>query len=220
MRVVIVEDDALLRRGLTLLLESEGFEVAASTTTAEEFLEAVDRERPDIAVVDVRLPPTFRDEGLRAAVEARRRHRGLPVLVLSAHVEHDYATQLLSDGDGRVGYLLKERVGKVEEFLDAIRRVVDGGAAIDPEVISQLLAGQKSSGRVLGKLSAREHEVLGLMAEGYGNGSIAATLVITETAVSKHIRNIFAKLDLPQSETGHRRVLAVLAYLQASNRFG
>ncbi|MBN6039793.1 response regulator transcription factor [Amycolatopsis sp. 195334CR] len=215
MRVVIVEDDALLREGLVLLLRSEGFEVVAALENAVDFLAVLGAERPDVAVVDVRLPPTFRDEGLRAAVEARRRYPGFPVLMLSAHVEHSYATELLSEG-GKVGYLLKERVGKVENFLDSLRRVVEGGTAIDPEVIAQLLTQQKK-GDALGNLSKRELEVLGLMAEGYDNSTIGGMLFVTETSVSKHIRSIFAKLGLQQSESGHRRVLAVLAYLQEAH---
>lgn len=215
MRVVIVEDDALLREGLVLLLRSEGFDVVATAENPDEFLAALEKDLPDVAVVDVRLPPTYHDEGLRAAVEARARYQGFPVLMLSAHVEHSYATELLSKG-GKVGYLLKERVGKVEKFLDALRRVVDGGTAIDPEVIAQLLTQQKK-GDALGKLSKRELEVLGLMAEGYDNATIGRMLFVTETSVSKHIRSIFAKLGLQQSESGHRRVLAVLAYLQESH---
>lgn len=215
MRVVIVEDDALLRAGLDLLLQSEGFTVVAAVETPTDFLAAVAAEVPDIAVVDVRLPPTYHDEGLRAAVEARRLHPGLPVLVLSAHVEHCYATELLSDGAGSVGYLLKERVGKVEKFVDAIRRVVAGGTVIDQEVIAQLLVRQKK-GTSLGTLSRREMEVLRLMAEGYDNVTIGSMLFVTDTSISKHIRNIFAKLGLRQTDSGHRRVLAVLAYFQGS----
>jgi len=218
-RVVIVEDDALLREGLALLLRSEGFTVTAVAQTPAEFHAALVEQLPDIAVVDVRLPPTFRDEGLRAAVEARQRHPGLPVLVLSAHVEHSYAAELLSDGGGRVGYLLKERVGKVQKFIDAMHRVIGGGTVIDPEVIAQLFTRQKM-GQSLGRLSKRELEVLALMAEGCDNGTIAAALFVTETSVSKHIRSIFAKLQLQQTDSGHRRVLAVLAYLQESAQDG
>jgi DNA-binding NarL/FixJ family response regulator len=218
-RVVIVEDDALLREGLALLLASEGFTVTAAVQTPDEFHAALGKELPDIAVVDVRLPPTFRDEGLRAAVEARRRHPGLPVLVLSAHVEHSYAAELLSDGNGRVGYLLKERVGKVQKFIDAMHRVIDGGTTIDPEVIAQLFTRERT-GQTLGRLSKREIEVLALMAEGYDNGTIASLLFVTETSVSKHIRSIFAKLGLQHTDSGHRRVLAVLAYLQESDHDG
>ncbi|WP_433263393.1 response regulator [Actinosynnema sp. CS-041913] len=214
MRVVIAEDDVLLREGLSLLLGNAGIEVVAAVDNATEFLATVTTNRPDAVVMDVRLPPSFRDEGLRAAVEARRIHPGLPVLVLSAYVENSYAAELLADGAGGVGYLLKERVGKVERFLDALRRVAEGGTAMDPEVISQLLVRRRSDDP-LATLTAREREVLALMAEGHNNGTIAETLVVSEGAVHKHIRNIFAKLSLPNDEAGHRRVLAVLAYLNA-----
>ncbi|MBT2510107.1 MULTISPECIES: response regulator [Streptomyces] len=213
MRVVIVEDDALLRQGLVLLLETEGIEVLAAVDNADDFLAAISDVRPDVAVMDVRLPPTFRHEGLRAAVEARRLYENLPILVISSYVEDSYASELLSDGSGAIGYLLKERVGKVEDFMDALRRVADGGTAMDPEVIAQLLVRRKANDP-LRTLTAREKEVLGLMAEGHSNGTIAELCFITETAVSKHIRNIFNKLDLPPADTGHRRVLAVLAHLR------
>ncbi|MGW5049862.1 response regulator [Actinokineospora sp. NPDC004072] len=212
MRVVIAEDDALLREGLVLLLDTAGIEVAAAVDNATDFLTAVDAERPDAVVVDVRLPPTFTDDGLRAAVQARKTHPGLPVLVLSAFVEEDYAAELLADGAGAVGYLLKERVGRVDRFLDALRRVAEGGTAMDPEVITQLLVRHRDP---LASLTAREREVLALMAEGHANGGIAQRLVVSEGAVAKHIRNIFAKLNLAGDEVGHRRVLAVLAYLNA-----
>ncbi|CAL9566979.1 Oxygen regulatory protein NreC [Actinosynnema sp. ALI-1.44] len=214
MRVVIAEDDVLLREGLSLLLGTAGVEVVAAFDNAVEFLAFVRGDRPDAVVMDVRLPPSFRDEGLRAAVEARRVHPGLPVLVLSAYVENSYAAELLADGVGGVGYLLKERVGKVEQFLDALHRVADGGTAMDPEVISQLLVRRKADDP-LSTLTGREREVLALMAEGHDNGTIAQLLVVSEGAVHKHIRNIFAKLNLPNDEAGHRRVLAVLAYLNA-----
>jgi DNA-binding NarL/FixJ family response regulator len=213
MRVVIVEDDALLRRGLVLLLETEGIEVLAAVDNADDFLATISDSRPDAVIMDVRLPPTYRDEGLRAAVEARRRHPGLPVLVISSYVEDRYASQLLSEGNGAVGYLLKDRVGKVEDFLDALKRVAEGGTAMDPEVISQLLVRRKANDP-LRTLTTREREVLALMAEGHNNSTIARLCVITETAVSKHIRNIFTKLDLPPDDSGHRRVLAVLTYLR------
>ncbi|MEA5364428.1 response regulator transcription factor [Amycolatopsis sp., V23-08] len=212
MRVVIAEDDALLREGLSLLLKTSGIEVAASFDNAEDFLEFVEKDRPDAVVMDVRMPPTHRDEGLRAAVRAREIHPGLPVLVLSAHVETSYAVELLADGVGAVGYLLKERVGKVERFLDALQRVAKGGTAMDPEVIGQLMSRSRATDP-LAALTAREREVLALMAEGYNNGTIAELLVVSDGAVLKHIRNIFQKLDLPSDEGGHRRVLAVLAYL-------
>ena len=214
MRVVIAEDDALLREGLKLLLASEGIEVVASVDNPTDFLAAVSNDRPDAAIVDVRLPPDFTDEGLRAAIEARSLYPGLPILVLSAYVEDRYASELLASGAGAVGYLLKERVGKVEKFLDALRRVVDGGTVMDPEVVSQLMVRRKASDP-LRTLTPREREVLALMAEGQGNLAIAAQLVVTETAVSKHIRNIFTKLDLHPDDSGHRRVLAVLRYLNA-----
>ncbi|WP_409462569.1 response regulator [Amycolatopsis sp. GA6-003] len=209
MRVVIVEDDALLREGLVLLLDTSGVEVAAAFDNTAEFLAFVREDRPDAVITDVRLPPTHTDEGLRAAVQARQLHPGLPVLVLSAHVETGYAAELLADGKGAVGYLLKERVGKVAKFLDSLHRVVEGGTAMDPEVVTQLLAHRRDP---LDALTAREREVLGLMAEGYNNATIAELLVVSDGTVLKHIRNIFAKLGLPE-DSGHRRVLAVLAYL-------
>ncbi|WP_328408456.1 MULTISPECIES: response regulator transcription factor [unclassified Nocardia] len=214
MRVMIAEDDALLREGLVLLLSTAGIEVVAAVDNADDFLAAVAADRPDAVVVDVRLPPTFTDDGLRAAVRARTMHPGLPVLVLSSYVEDSYAAELLGDGAGGVGYLLKERVGKVDRFLDSLRRVADGGTAMDPEVISQLLV-RRTADDPLGALTAREREVLALMAEGHNNTTIAERLVVSEGAVHKHIRSIFAKLGLSADEVGHRRVLAVLAYLNA-----
>ncbi|WP_433761089.1 response regulator [Nocardia sp. CA-135398] len=214
MRVMIAEDDTLLREGLVLLLTTAGIEVAAAFDNADDFLAAVAADRPDAVVVDIRLPPTFTDDGLRAAVRARELHPGLAVLVLSAYVEDSYAAELLGGGAGGVGYLLKERVGKVDRFLDSLRRVVDGGTAMDPEVISQLLVRRKADDP-LAALTVREREVLALMAEGHSNATIAERLVVTEGAVHKHIRNIFAKLGLAADDVGHRRVLAVLAYLNA-----
>jgi DNA-binding NarL/FixJ family response regulator len=211
-RVVIAEDLALLREGLVRLLEEAGFTVVAAVADGSDLLRAVVTERPDVAVVDVRLPPSFRDEGLRAALEARRRIPGLPVLVLSQYVEHTYAAELLADGGGGVGYLLKERVGDVRDFLDAVRRVAEGGMAMDPEVVRQLVV--RRSGP-LDDLTPREHEVLELMAEGRSNAAIAARLFISESAVEKHVRQIFAKLNLPPSDENHRRVLAVLAFLSS-----
>ncbi|MRH86095.1 response regulator [Nocardia sp. SYP-A9097] len=214
MRVVIAEDDALLREGLALLLKSAGIEVVAAVDNADDLLAVVTADRPDALVVDVRMPPTFTDDGLRAAVRARQIHPGLPVLVLSAWVEDSYAAELLGDGAGGVGYLLKERVGKVDRFLESLRRVAEGGTAMDPEVISQLLVRRKADDP-LAALTPREREVLALMAEGHDNATIAERLVVSEGAVLKHIRSIFAKLGLFADEVGHRRVLAVLAYLNA-----
>jgi DNA-binding NarL/FixJ family response regulator len=214
--VVVVEDLLLLRDGLIRLLSTNGLDVAAAVDTAPAFLEAVGTHQPDVAVVDVRLPPTFTDEGLRAAIEARRRRRGFPVLILSQYVEQLYARELLSDGAGGVGYLLKDRVGDVRQFVDAVQRVAGGGTAMDPEVISQILA-RRSRATPLAALTPREREVLALMAEGRTNVAIARSLVITTKAVSKYIARIFAKLDLPPSDDDHRRVLAVLAYLNSAS---
>ncbi|MFI6702426.1 response regulator [Streptomyces sp. NPDC050509] len=214
MRIVIAEDDALLRAGLTHLLRAEGIEVSSAVDNGTDLLAAVAADRPDVALVDVRMPPTYRDEGLRAAVEARRRQPGLAVLVLSAHVEDSYATELLADGSGGVGYLLKERVGKVGDFLEALQRVADGGTAMDPEVVAQLLVRRRADDP-LHSLTPREREVLGLMAEGHSNATIAGLLTVSAGAVHKHIGNIFTKLGLPTTDAGHRRVLAVLTYLRA-----
>ncbi|MGW3962100.1 response regulator transcription factor [Amycolatopsis sp. NPDC005003] len=213
MRIVIAEDDPLLREGVAMLLRAEGVDVRAAVANAEDFLAAVDEHGPDLAIVDVRMPPTHTDEGIVAAVEARRRRPGLAVLVLSAHVEQAFATELFTGGGAGLGYLLKERVGRVEEFLEALQRVADGGTAIDPEVVAQLLTRSRPDDR-LERLSAREREVLGLMAEGLGNGAIAERLVVTDGAVHKHIRNIFAKLDLAPTDRVDRRVTAVLHYLR------
>ncbi|MEU8240317.1 response regulator transcription factor [Actinoplanes missouriensis] len=209
MRVVIAEDLALLRDGLTRLLEAYDFEVVAAVDNGPSLLPALVEQKPDVAVVDVRLPPTFTDEGLQAAIAARAAVPGMPVLVLSQHVEPLYARELLSDRKGGVGYLLKDRVSHVAQFIDAVRRVAAGGTAMDPEVVGQLLARHQP----LAALTAREREVLGLMAEGRSNGAIAGKLFIGEKAVSKHISSIFTKLGLPPSDDDHRRVLAVLAYL-------
>ncbi|WP_380174072.1 response regulator [Kineococcus sp. DHX-1] len=213
MRIVIGEDDALLREGLALLLAAEGLDVVATAADADALLAAVDEHRPDVAIVDVRMPPTHTDEGIRAAVQARRTHPDLAVLVLSAYVEQAFATDLLAGGAGRVGYLLKERVGRVEEFLEALHRVAAGGTAVDPEVVAQLLTRTRTDAG-LDRLSAREREVLGLMAEGLGNSAIAARLVVSDGAVHKHIRSIFAKLDLAPTDEADRRVSAVLRYLR------
>ncbi|WP_229069193.1 response regulator transcription factor [Actinoplanes sp. DH11] len=212
MRVVIAEDLALLRDGLTRLLEAYDFKVVAAVDNGPSLLPALLEHRPDVAVIDVRLPPTFTDEGLQAAIAARDAVPGMPVLVLSQHVEPLYARELLSDRKGGVGYLLKDRVSHVAQFVDAVRRVAAGGTAMDPEVVSQLLARNEPP---LAALTGREREVLGQMAEGRSNGAIAAKLFIGEKAVSKHISSIFTKLDLPVSDDDHRRVLAVLAYLNS-----
>ncbi|MFG3163871.1 response regulator transcription factor [Streptomyces sp. NPDC048232] len=213
MRVVIAEDDPLLREGLALLLRAEGLDVVATAGTGEGVLLAIDEHRPDVAVLDVRMPPTHTDEGVRAAVEARRLRPDLAVLVLSAYVEQSFATDLLTGGVGGLGYLLKERVGRVEEFMAALRRVAGGGTAIDPEVVAQLFTRSRQDSR-LERLSPREREVLGLMAEGLGNSAIAGRLVVTDGAVHKHIRSIFAKLDLSPADQVDRRVAAVLHYLE------
>jgi DNA-binding NarL/FixJ family response regulator len=212
-RVVIAEDLFLLRDGLTRMLEAHDIEVAAAVDNPADLLAAVTAQRPDVAVVDVRLPPTFTDEGLRAALAARSQQPGLPVLVLSQYVEQLYARELLADGSGGVGYLLKDRVFDSAQFVDALRRVADGGTAMDPEVIARLLASNAGDGAVAA-LSAREREVLALMAEGRSNAAIAARLVITERAVAKHTASIFLKLGLQPSDDDNRRVLAVLAYLK------
>ncbi|HZX04140.1 response regulator transcription factor [Kribbella sp.] len=210
MRVIILEDNPILAEGLSLLLDNSGFQVAAIATDADEFAKAVAEHEVDIAVVDVRLPPTFTDEGLRAAIEARRTRPGLPVLVFSQYVEEVYAAELLAAGSEGVGYLLKDRVSRVDEFLEAVRRVAGGGTVLDPEVVSQLMVKRSSP---LDRLTPREREVLALMAEGLGNTAIGEKLFISDGAVHKHVGNVFLKLDLPPTDSGHRRVLAVLAYL-------
>jgi DNA-binding NarL/FixJ family response regulator len=214
-RIVIAEDDPLLREGLALLLRAESLDVVATTDGPAAFLSAVDTHRPDVAIVDVRMPPTHTDEGIVAAVEARRRQPDLAVLVLSAYVEQAFATDLLAGGAAKLGYMLKERVGRVEEFLGALHRVAGGGTAIDPEVVGQLLARSRPDS-TLGRLSPRERDVLALMAEGLGNTAIAERLFVTEGAVHKHIRSIFAKLDLAPDDRADRRVTAVLRYLDST----
>ena len=214
MRVVIAEDAALMREGLIRLLEDRGHQVPAAVADGDALLAAVAEHRPDVAVVDIRMPPTHTDEGLRAALELRRRHPGTGVLVFSQYIETRYAAQLLAGGAAGVGYLLKDRVADVGEFLAAVRRVGEGGAAIDPEVVAQLLGRRRRAGP-LDALSGRELEVLALMAEGRSNAAVAERLVITEGAVEKHISSIFAKLGLPAAASDHRRVLAVLTYLRA-----
>ena len=210
MRVVIAEDHALLADGLTRLLRAHDCEVAELVDNGPRLAPALLEHKPDIAVVDVRLPPTFTDEGIRAVAEARRQIPGLPVLVLSQYVEPLYAKELMRDREGGVGYLLKDRVSNVGQFIEGLRRVAGGGTAMDPEVVTQLLGGQNSR---LDDLTPREAEVLALMAEGKSNSAIAAALYVTDKAVDKHSNNVFRKLGLAQSSDNNRRVLAVLAYL-------
>ncbi|MFE0198490.1 LuxR C-terminal-related transcriptional regulator [[Kitasatospora] papulosa] len=212
MRVVLAEDLFLLRDGLVRMLEAYDFEIAAAVDNGPELMTALISLKPDVAVVDVRLPPSFTDEGLQAALHARRQIPGLPVLVLSQHVEQLYARELLADGTGGVGYLLKDRVFDAAQFIDTVRRVAAGGTAMDPQVISQLLA-RNTNEEPVGTLTPREREVLELMAEGRSNGAIAQRMVVTERAVAKHTSNIFSKLNLSPSDDDNRRVLAVLAYL-------
>lgn len=219
MRVVLAEDHDLLREALTLLLTTHGFEIAATVETGPELRRALLAHRPDVAVVDVRLPPTFSDEGLQAALAARREIHGLPVLVLSQHVERLYARELLADGTGAVGYLLKDRVSGSAEFVEAIRRVAGGGTAMDPQVISKLIAG-RSRNEPMRTLTGREREVLALMAEGRSNAAIAGALFLSEGAVSKYTTSIFAKLGIRASDDHNRRVLAVLAYLDHARSSG
>jgi DNA-binding NarL/FixJ family response regulator len=210
MRIVIAEDSVLLREGLSRLLVDAGHDVVAATGDAESFLRAVDAQRPDVVVVDVRMPPTFTDEGLRAALVVRQQWPTVGVLVLSQYVEERYATELLTDRAGGVGYLLKDRVADVGDFIDALCRVGEGGTVLDPEVVAQLLARSRNP---LATLTPRERKVLGLMAEGRSNAAIAAALSIGTAAVEKYINSIFSKLGLPPTDSDHRRVLAVLRYL-------
>ncbi|MEV7378286.1 response regulator transcription factor [Streptomyces lydicus] len=208
---MIAEDSVLLRIGLVKVVEMAGFEVAAEAGDAEGLLAAVEEHRPDLAVVDVRMPPGFTDEGVRAALAIRQKWPSTAVLLLSQYVEERYAVDLLAANTSGVGYLLKQRVADVEEFIEALRRVADGGTALDPQVVAQLLVRRSSD--PLERLTAREREVLALMAEGRSNAGIAAGLVVSESAVAKHINNILAKLDLPRADADHRRVLAVLHFL-------
>ena len=217
MRIVIAEDSAVVRAGLAEILADSDHEVVAAVSNADDLLAAVAEHRPDVAVVDVRMPPGYTDEGLRAAIAIRRGHPQTGVLVFSQYIETRYTADLLGaapgDGAAGVGYLLKDRVGDVDEFVEALSRVAAGGTALDPEVVTQLLsASRRNTG--LGSLTARERDVLALMAEGRSNGAIAANLVISERAVEKHVANIFSKLGLAPSDADHRRVLAVLRYLQ------
>jgi DNA-binding NarL/FixJ family response regulator len=211
-RVIVCEDSALLRDGIVRLLEAHECEVSAAVADADAFLAALEAERPDVCVVDVRLPPGFSDEGVRAAIEARRRYPALPVLILSQYVEQTYARELFAGGEGGVGYLLKDRVANPSEFVDALKRVAAGGTALDPEAVAELLGTGEDR---LSLLTPREREVLELMAEGRSNSGIASRLTITDRAVEKHISNIFWKLDLPAGAEDHRRVLAVLRWTSA-----
>jgi DNA-binding NarL/FixJ family response regulator len=218
-RAVIVEDLALLREGIVALLREHDVDVVAQAEDAAGLLRIVAGHKPDLAVVDVRLPPTFTDEGLRAAIEARKRQPGLGVLILSQYVEPVYTAELLESGQGGIGYLLKERVGEVRAFMDAVQRVAAGGTALDREVVSELVrnrAGHGADGDPLAALTPREREVLELMAEGRTNAAIARHMVVTPGAVEKHVTNIFGKLDLPATNDDHRRVLAVLTFLRSS----
>jgi DNA-binding NarL/FixJ family response regulator len=209
-RVAVCEDSALLRDGLVRLLQAHGCEVSAAVADADAFLAALEEEElPDVCVLDVRLPPGFSDEGVRAALEARRRHPGLPILILSQYVEQTYARELFAGGEGGVGYLLKDRVANPSEFVEALRRVAGGGTALDPEAVAELLGPGEDR---LALLTPREREVLELMAEGRSNSGIAARLTISDRAVEKHVSNIFWKLDLPAGPEDHRRVLAVLRW--------
>jgi DNA-binding NarL/FixJ family response regulator len=217
-RVVIAEDQALLREGIVALLREQDIDVVAQAEDGEGLLRIVGGHKPDLAIVDVRLPPTFTDEGIRAAMEARARFPGLSVLILSQYVEPVYTAELLdSDGDGGLGSLLKELVGDVKAFVASVRRVAEGGTALDREVVKELVRNRDTGeGGALGSLTPREHEVLALMAEGRTNAAIARAMVVTPGAVEKHISNIFGKLDLPATDDDHRRVLAVLTFLRAS----
>lgn len=214
MRIVIAEDSVLLRAGLTRLLTDNGHDIVAAVGDADALLSTVERTTPDLAVVDVRMPPTHTDDGLRAAMEIRRSWPSVGILVLSQYVEERYASDLLASETGGVGYLLKDRIADVEEFLDAVRRVGDGGAVLDPEVVAQILARSRRRDP-LEALSPREREVLGLMAEGRSNSAIAEALVVSDGAVEKHVSNIFTKLDLAPAPGDHRRVLAVLRWLES-----
>ena len=214
LRVVIAEDSAVLRDGLVQLLVDRDFVITGAVGDAEALHRSVERERPDVAVVDIRMPPTFTDEGLRAAIKLRRDHAGLGILLFSQYIETRYAAELLADDAAGIGYLLKDRVADVSDFVEALVRVASGGTALDPEVVTQLVGASRRTDSISG-LSAREREVLSLMAEGRSNGAIADALVISDGAVEKHVTNIFTKLELPVSQSDHRRVLAVLRYLDS-----
>jgi DNA-binding NarL/FixJ family response regulator len=214
LRVAIAEDSAVLRDGLVQLLVDRGFTITGAVGDPESLYRSIERERPDVAVVDIRMPPTFTDEGLRAAIELRRLHEGLGILVFSQYIETRYAADLLADDAAGIGYLLKDRVADVSDFVEALVRVANGGTALDPEVVTQLLGASRHTDSI-SVLSAREREVLSLMAEGRSNAAIANELVISEGAVEKHVANIFTKFDLPVSQSDHRRVLAVLRFLDS-----
>ena len=211
-RVAIAEDSAILRDGLVQLLADRGFEVTDAVSEPQGLRASIDRDCPDVAVIDIRMPPSFTDEGLRAAIELRRRYPTLGILLFSQYIETRYAAELLADDAAGIGYLLKDRVADVSDFVEALVRVASGGTALDPEVVTQLLGASRRLDSLSG-LSTREREVLSLMAEGRSNAAIATTLVISEGAVEKHVANIFTKLDLPVSQSDHRRVLAVLRFL-------
>lgn len=213
MRVVIADDSVLLREGLVRLLTEAGFEVVAAVGDGPALIAAIEQHRPDVSIVDVRMPPAYRDEGLVAAIEARRRVPATPVLVLSQYVEETYAAELLAGGDPGIGYLLKDRVADVAEFLEAVRQVAAGGTVLDPEVVAQLLTRRRRDDR-MGALTPREQEVLSLMAEGRSNRAIAAEMGVGDGAVEKHVTSIFGKLGIEPADSDHRRVLAVLAYLR------
>jgi DNA-binding NarL/FixJ family response regulator len=212
LRVAIAEDSVILRDGLVQLLLDRGFEVTAAVADASALRSAIERERPDVTVVDIRMPPSFTDEGLRAAIELRRQHQGLAILMFSQYVETRYAEELLGDDAAGIGYLLKDRVADVSQFVEALERVASGGTALDPEVVTQLMGASRRRDSI-SVLTARERDVLSLMAEGRTNTAIAGSLCVSEGAVEKHVTNIFSKLDLPVSQSDHRRVLAVLRYL-------
>ena len=211
-RVVIAEDSAILRDGLVQLLVDRGFVVVDAVSDPDALRTSVERDCPDVAIVDIRMPPTFIDEGLRAAIDLRQRHKGLGILMFSQYIETRYAAELLADDAAGIGYLLKDRVADVSDFVEALARVASGGTALDPEVVTQLLGATRRAGP-MSVLSAREKEVLSLMAEGRSNAAIAGALVISEGTVEKHVASIFTKFDLPESQSDHRRVLAVLRFL-------
>ncbi|WP_344427335.1 response regulator transcription factor [Amycolatopsis minnesotensis] len=214
MRVAVAEDQFLLRDGLVRMLEAHRFDIVAAVGSGPEMLAVMTEQKPDVSLIDIRMPPTFTDEGLRTALQARKIHPGLPVLLLSQYVEQLYARELLEDGTGAVGYLLKDRVFNSQQFVTALHQVAAGGTVMDPDVVAKLLS-RTSSDSTIDRLTEREREVLGLMAEGRSNAAIAAAMVVTEKAVAKHISSILTKLDLPPSTDDNRRVRAVLTYLGA-----